>query len=55
MIKAVEMLRKAKEQHDVLEGYYISGMDFSAADAICEKLTYKIENAASGKGSKNTN
>ena len=55
MIKAVEMLRKAKEQHDVLEGYYISGMDFSAADAICEKLTDKIENAASGKGSKNTN
>ena len=55
MIKAVEMLRKAKEQHDVLEGYYISGMDFSGTDALCEKLTDKIENAASGKGSKNTN
>lgn len=55
MIKAVEMLKKAKEQHDVLEEYYISGMDFSGADALCEELINKIENTAPGADSKNAN
>lgn len=55
MIKAVEMLKKAKEQHDVLEEYYVSGMDFSGAEALCSELTAKIENAAQRINSKNTN
>lgn len=40
--KAIYCLKQAKNQHDILEGYYIPNMDFSKIEELREELTEKI-------------
>ena len=41
--KAVELLEKAKAQHDILEGYYVPNMDFEGMEDIKEGIIADIE------------
>ena len=40
--RAFTCLRKAKETHDAMEGYYVPHMDFAAVDALREKTMARI-------------
>lgn len=39
---AGQMMDKAKQQHDVIESYYINAMDFNAVEKIYEKISGEI-------------
>ncbi|MBE6739171.1 MAG: hypothetical protein E7565_02500 [Ruminococcaceae bacterium] len=41
-LSAVEILKKAKLNHDELESYYVSAMDFSALNKFTSKFTEKL-------------
>ena len=41
--RAVELLEKAKAQHDILEGYYVPNMDFEGMEDIKEGIIADIE------------
>lgn len=53
VINAVDILKMAKAQHDILEQYYIQAMDFRAADKLCGEMIEKIENSSRGGTGKN--
>lgn len=43
MNKAIECIRRAKSEHDVLEGYYIPNMDFKKIDELRHEIVAKIK------------
>ncbi len=42
-MKAIEILKEAKANHDILEDYYVPNMDFDAMDDLREYIIEKIE------------
>ena len=43
IMKAVEMLKNAKREHDNLEKYYIDAMDFEGIESVFSRIVYEIE------------
>lgn len=43
ILKAIEILKEAKANHDILEDYYVPNMDFDAMDDLREYIIEKIE------------
>jgi hypothetical protein len=39
---AADTLKEAKDEHDIMESFYISAMDFSRLDEITEKIIKEI-------------
>jgi len=42
LVRAIELLRRAKEAHDAMESYYVPNMDFTRIDCLREQILARI-------------